>query len=262
MKDLVVKHKGDVLRLKYLEWDTKFFGMNSYALDLKGTKIRGSKGKDLLKKKVLDAISESFVTAKIPVNASENLVDLLFDMGFKYIDTQVTLEYFKKTIGINAFESEKDIGDILIEKVKKIPVDAYKLGKCYSKSRFHLDSSISAEKADKIWVDYIRNFKLSSKRQLFAARLKNKTVGGIFVEQHKEGNKKISCLFSVSVLKEHRGKDLGKSLLLYALKWCLKNSDVVIVGTQSQNDGALSFYLKNGFTKIRDVKLILHKKSG
>lgn len=255
MSDLVIKDNQNSIRLRHLKWDTGFFGVRSFCLDASGLKIKRNSPE--FRDKVRASLPDTFVTAKIPLNCKKGLIDFLFGTGFEFINVEITLQFAGKM----ACAPHRNLSGIIIEKAKRVPSDAYLLGREFCFTRFHSDKNISRRKADLVWVNYIKNFNLNSSRHLFTARAKDMTVGGIFVEKAVKGRETITRLSSVSVKRACRDKGVGTSLLKCALEWCRRNSRVILVGTQLDNVAALDFYIKNGFSKIYDTRLVLHRWS-
>ncbi|UCC95961.1 MAG: GNAT family N-acetyltransferase [Candidatus Omnitrophota bacterium] len=258
MRDIVVRDKNNQIRLKFLKWDTQFFGLKSFAVDTQRTNINRSY-QNLLRK-TIPRMHSTFVSAKVPVGFSQTLIDFLFDLDFRYIGTAILLEYVP-----NSDVASRDIPcitdkGVIIEKATGVPKDAHMLGNEFKFSRFHLDKNISQRKADAVWVSYIRNLKLSSKELLFVARYKHTAIGAVVAKQYvsKKGEK-ISNLFFVAVKRQYQKKCIGSQLIRYAIEWCTHRSDVITVGTQARNIKALNFYIKNGFARVRETAMILHK---
>jgi len=200
--------------MKYLKWDSEFFGIDSY----------------LYENDDLKNLPNGFITAKIDSNNYE-LVYKLQNYGFKYINTEIILEAFKDdTIPFYKVEIlEKNLPDI---------------GDVFSYSRFHLDPH-TKDKADLLWREYIKNFKVTDQNKAFGIKIDNKIVGLILTKQNN--------LFFVAVDKNYQNQKVGSSLLSFAKNYF----GYVTVGTQINNP-ALFFYQKNGF-KIKKSKIILHR---
>ena len=62
----------------------------------------------------------------------------------------------------------------------------------------------------------------------------------------------------IAVNEQHRSLKIGKQLLAYVFNYSVsKNVEFVTVTTQNKNQGALNFYLKNGFS-INKTTYIYH----
>lgn len=257
MKELFIKDKGNVIKFKFLKWDTAFFGVKSFLLDLKGTRI--NKIRKGFSRAALKAIPRSFITAKVPLSYPQKFINFLFDIGFRYIDTELILGYVGKRDFPDYSSTVLSIKGITLYKAKKIPKDAFLLGREFSFTRFHLDPNIPGRKAELLWENFIRNFKLSNMQSLYCAEFKNETIGAIFVKRYLQQDKRISNLFLVSVKNKYRNKNIGSRLIQYALKHLVGPSEKIIVETQARNLGAVNFYIKNGFLRLYEARLILHR---
>jgi hypothetical protein len=204
--------------MKYLEWDSKFFDIPSYLFE---------------NEKDLENLPNGFVSVKIDIN-NRDLINKLLQKGFYFINVEVILEYKGKKVNYNNLK--------IIEIKENKNLDYEKLGNVFKYSRFHLDKHIS-NKADLLWVEYLKNFKISEKNKMYAIKY-HKKIEGIFLI--KENN-----LFFVSVSKQNIG--LGSELM----RFLKSNYEYIITETQINNP-AINFYIKNGF-KIKENKMILHR---
>jgi len=201
--------------MKYLKWDSEFFGIDSY----------------LYENDDLDNLPNGFITAKIDSNNYE-LVYKLQNYGFKYINTEVILG------------AKKDNFDFLykVETLKdNLPIN---IGNVFYYSRFHLDPN-TKNKANLLWTEYVKNFKVNDKNKAFGIKKDNKIVGLILTKRNN--------LFFVAVDKNYQFQKIGSNLVNFAKNYFGN----VNVGTQINNP-ALFFYQKNGF-KILKSNIILHR---
>ncbi|MFA5147264.1 MAG: GNAT family N-acetyltransferase [Candidatus Omnitrophota bacterium] len=258
MKDLTITDKGNRLRFKFLDWDTRFFGVNSFTLDARGLVLRPDSGR-FLARSLRSLKGPSFVTAKIPDDAPRHVIDLLSDAGFRYMNTEVTLEYVRRPEdGLTG----RIPGGLSIEKASVMPRDAYLLGKEFRLTRFHMDENITRAKSDGVWTEYIKNFRPGRASHVFIAKARHETAGIILVNRSAQEGEYVNNLFFVAIKKKFRAKGAGRALIRRSLKWCAGQGGTVTVGTQANNVGALNFYMKNGFTKVRGTKTVLHRWSG
>lgn len=254
MKDLIINSGPNRLKLRYLKWDSDFFGLDSYLLDAGDSNV--SRPCDEFENIAKREMGRSFIAAKIP-HAAGDLTALLFNLGFNYINTEITLRYDGQDISNESVIT--DTGRISLEKTDSLPEGVHDLGKEFAFSRFHSDKNIAKDKADLLWVSYIKNFRPSRDRHLFIAKYGAETIGSVFVCQEESNGKRISNLFLVSLKEQYRGKEIGSAMIRYAADWCARESDIVVVETMLNNLRAVNFYLKNGFSRIIDSKLILHR---
>jgi len=204
--------------MKYLEWDSKFFGIDSYLFEDESD---------------LDNLKKGFITAKIDIN-NQYLINKLLKKSFYFVNIEVVLKYKGELVEYNF--------DDVIEVKENKNLDYEKLGSVFKYSRFHLDIN-TKNKADLLWIEYLKNFKIDDKNKMFAIKLNNK-IEGVFLV--KENN-----LFFVSILKRNIG--LGSKLIEF-----LKSKYNYLITETQLNNKAINFYIKNGF-KIKESKMILHR---
>jgi GNAT superfamily N-acetyltransferase len=246
-KDIVLQDDGALYYFRYLDWDTEFFGLPSYSLDTENSTIVAN---PVVADSIDTQLSGAFVTAKIDTSKDYGIVDFLMQSGFQYIDTEVTLEYH----GIpDASILRDNIAIAKFEDNKRLPYE--NLGAVYSLTRFHTDPHINSEKADQLWVNYLKNYIPDNQHHIFAAIVKNEVAGVILVDVDESS----AILSFVSVRQRYQGQGIG-SLLLQKVIGNFKEK-CMTVGTQVKNIGALNFYIQNGFYMIRHTKTILHRWS-
>lgn len=230
---------------KYLKWDSDFFGRACYLLDISKSKFTPSKE---IKIQIEDKFKKSFITAKIDTQTDYSITYFLQKCGFYYVDTEVELKLTKQLeMGVEDtrfhFE-EKSINSDL-------PYD--ELGSVFEDTRFHTDPNIANLKADALWINYIKTYKLTPNNRMFVAYLEDKACGIILSNVYNDK----TVVFFVSVLKEFQNKNIGSAIMRYSLKQL--GSDHVYTETQIKNLKALNFYIKNGFSLINKTMTILHR---
>ncbi|RKX93179.1 MAG: hypothetical protein DRP84_08885 [Spirochaetes bacterium] len=222
--------------MKYLEWDTKFFGRPSYLIEGR---------EDIL---TIDSIGKSFITAKVDMGD----VDFIFDLqkkGFVFIDVEVSLKFHIKYSEIINYCRNIDC---VVKSVKvNTGLPYLELGSAFHLTRFHMDPNIASGKANELWISYLRNFLPNENRKMYVTYLGEKAVG-VILSTRQEG---IAVISFMAVLPEYRGKGIGSQLIAYVVR---DNNYEVITGTQSRNIPALNFYINNGF-RIYKTKAVLHR---
>ena len=258
MKDLCVRHKGNKLYFNFLKWDTEFFGVKAYALNINKSKISSCDAS--LKKLLLEASPKvSFITAKLPGDASPETIGLfLGHLGFKYIDTAAMLLLKRKVFPgiLCGFEYPTKICVKKIEKNRGLPYS--ELGSAFRFTRFHRDSRIGIKKANQLWIEFIKNFTPNQRNHMFIAQINNKVVGVALLQENNGGKGKIAELCFLSVIKGYQGRGVGSGLIKEARTWCLKKGVDMLAGTQLKNIKALNFYLQNGFL-VKSIAIVMHK---
>lgn len=249
-RDIRLEADGAVYYFRFLKWDTAFFGRNCYVLDADNSRLLPSaKMRDMIAGK----LKNSFVTLKIAAGSDNKLLAFLQTIGFVYIDTEITLKYDG--------EKAKDLTAIpgvrMLELKKNKGLPYGELGGVFRYSRFHSDTRIPKEKANLLWIDYIKGFRPSKTKRMFIAKCHNEIAGAVLANLSGDGRS--ASLFFVAVLKRFQGKGIGSSLLRYAAKKF--GTAELTVGTQAKNVAALNTYIKNGFSVVKETKIIFHRWS-
>jgi GNAT superfamily N-acetyltransferase len=244
-KDITITAKNSTYYFRFLAWDTNFFGIPSYLLDTKKSNMQVHTG---IVFQIKTRFDNTFVSAKVDAALDYRIFSLLFESGFQYIDTEITLQHLQSTAR-STFDKK-----IIIKRLRRnegLPYE--KLGTVYSLTRFHTDPHIPAKKADQLWVHYLRNFILDDHHQMLAAYLNNDIAGIILIES-ADIHARISF---ISVRKCYQNMNIG-SLLLQEVARNFKEKPL-LAGTQIKNVKAINFYIRNGFSKIYSTKTILHR---
>ena len=181
--------------MKYLNWDSEFFGIDSYFID----------------KPYYDELPKGFITAKIDINEVK-YINYLLQNGFYFVLNEIVLEC--KDFNISSY-------DIKIKEIDSLAID-YNF---FTQTRFHLDKNLK-EKADLLWNNYLKTFKNKPNRHILVA-LDNQKIIGIFLFE------KIDFIYLsfVYIDENYRNKGIGKALMNEIKKYKLK----IITGTQLQN---------------------------
>jgi len=247
-KDIRLEADGAVYYFRFLEWDTDFFGINSYVLDVDKSKLLPS---PKIKELIAGSIKDSFVTLKIATSLDKDLLAFLQALGFNYIDTEITLEYNEKF----ARHGAEAAGVRVLEMKKNPGLACDELGGVFRHTRFHSDVHIPKEKADGLWINYIRTYRPSKTKRMYVAECDGETAGAILAGQSEDGRS--ANLFFVGVLKRFQGRRVGSALIRYVSDK-LKDAELT-VGTQGKNIPAINFYIKNGFSIVHATKIIFHR---
>lgn len=247
MQDIVIEAGGGRLHFRWLEWDTAFFGRPSYILDAERSLLRAAPGLD---SGLADALRGAFVTARLDSAAAPELFLLLQSCGFYYVDTSVTLRFDEKSPAPSLPEDR----DVTVEELHGnggLPYEA--LGSVFTMTRFHFDPHVGRERADRLWVEYLRNFRPSTERRLFVARCGGETAGAMALVAREED----LVLSFVSVLDGHRGRQVGARIVREIVS--RRDGKDLLTETQVRNVAALNFYIKNGFRQVRATRTVLHR---
>ena len=244
-KDIVLRHHGDSYHFRYLEWDSNFFKRPCYMFDVENSNITKS---GTIDDQIQTRLNGAFVTVKINSSYDYNFVQNLQKSGFRYIDTEVTLEFSEKP---KTLEYNDAIQIIKPDCKMDLPYEA--LGSVYSMTRFHTDPHISGDKADLIWVNYLKNYVIDDYHRMYVALVHGEVAGVVLVNIEKEQ----VMLFYVAVMSSYQNSGVGKQLVQKVVS-DYKDS-TIRTGTQVKNVRALNFYIRNGFSKIYKTRTVMHK---
>lgn len=241
--DIVCETKKGLLIFRFLEWDTNFFGKPSYIIDF--SRYSSAPDKSILffiEKKFHNA----FITGKVGSQSDPLWLEVLQKSGFYYLTTEVALE---KEEHFDCSDSEY----VVMELHENLGLPYDEFGQTFSKTRFHLDGNIGKEKANALWTSYIKNYKPTDLSKIFVAFYNGKMVGTILVNL----NGKDALFFYVAVLDAFRGKGVGSAMINCISKQFINFN--IITETQVSNIRAMNFYIKNGFTRIKNAYTVMHR---
>jgi GNAT superfamily N-acetyltransferase len=244
--DIIISKGLAKYYFSYLEWDTNFFKKTSYMLDMNKSHLAVEES---LIENINKQLKNCFVTVKLPTSINPDILYFLQQCGFYYIDTEVILQTNTK---IN-FMTKNTV--TIVQKNINENLPYQQLGQNFHLTRFHTDINIDNYLADELWIQYLKNYKISSTNLMFIAEVNNETVGVILVNIDKSQN--IATLFYVSVLKEFTGQGIGKNLINYVLNYC-KNY-TIRTETQIKNIQAFNYYIASGLNKINSTYTVLHR---
>jgi len=243
--DISLRYDEDSYLFRYLDWDSNFFKRPCYMFDVDKSHItKPAKIVDLIQTK----LDGAFVAVKIVSSYDCNFVQALQKSGFRYIDTEITLEFGEKP---RVFEHNNTIKIIKQERNEDLPYE--KLGSVFSLTRFHSDPYIPSDKADLIWVNYLKNFVINETHHMYVALVQGEVAGVVLVNIEK---KKI-MLFYLVAMSSFQNAGVGTKLV----QEVVLNSEGSAIQTETQvkNLRALNFYIRNGFTKIYSTCTVMHR---
>lgn len=244
-KDIFLRDGEDSYHFRYLEWDSNFFALPCYIFDDENSNRANS---DKIAGQIQTRLNGAFVTVKIDSSHDYHFIQALQKSGFRYIDTEITLEFDKKP---NARQCTNAIEIIKPDCNKGLPYD--ELGSVFSLTRFHSDPHISSNKADLLWVNYLKNFVIEDARHMYVALFNGEVAGVVLVniEQRQV------MLFYVSVISSFQNAGVGAKLIQEVVS--RYEGLTIRTGTQVKNLGALNFYIRNGFSKIYKTRTVMHR---
>jgi len=245
MQDIVVKDGAGRLHFKWLEWDTDFFGRPSYILDLERSALVASPE---LERALRESLEGAFAAARFDNATAPEVLMLFQGSGFYCVDTELTLGYEATAAPVGPPDPSVQVEEV--RKNEGLPYDH--LGKVFSLTRFHYDPHIGKERADRLWVEYIRSFRPSPQARLYVARCGGEAAGCVTVLTRGPSR----VLSFVAVLDGFRGRKVGAALLRAA------SADLGGAGflteTQARNITAINFYIRNGFRRMEKTSVVMH----
>ncbi len=221
-----------------LKWDTDFFGYKV--------------GKLLLNDNNLDEnllINNDFKLIYLFCNEPLS-GDLVKKHNFFLSDEKIDLITNVSNLTFNKFENENLVElTILDDNLLDLTFQSGHF------SRFKIDSNFKNNEFETLYTAWIEQ-SISHKNadKVIGFSINNKVVGFItFVLKNN-----MFDIGLIAVNEQHRSLKIGKQLLAYVFNYSLsKKVDFVTVTTQNKNQGALKFYLQNGFS-INQTTYIYH----
>jgi dTDP-4-amino-4,6-dideoxy-D-galactose acyltransferase len=221
-----------------LKWDTDFFGYKVGTISLNDNNL----DENLL-------LNNDFKL--IYLFSKESLSeDLVKKHNLFLSDEKIDLILNVSNLNFNNFENEN-----LVELTK---LDDNLLDLTFQSghfSRFKIDSNFKNNEFERLYTAWIeQSITHKNADKVIGFLINNKVVGFItFVLKNN-----MFDIGLIAVSEQHRSLKIGKQLLAYVFNYSVsKNVDFVTVTTQNNNQGALNFYLKNGFS-INQTTYIYH----
>lgn len=233
------KLEGENFRGKALAWDTKYFGVDSASVSLRG--VINQEGQ----RQILNFCKEyEFITIRNINNRKEN--NHWIGMSTKAVLMDMNIQ-FEKTIK-NAIEYK----DNFMEVYEKCPRNEEVLRiaqRGFLYSRFFNDEKIPKNLSKDIYFHWTEGSFKKENRFFILVRRQEKVAGFILFSIHKTS--KTAIIELISVDEEYRGQKVGKSLILGMESYISKNGvNKIKVGTQVDNIPAIEFYVSAGFHYI------------
>ena len=244
-RDIVLAGEQGVYFFKYLAWDSRFFGCPCYRLESKHSRLTASSDMvSLIKSKLKGA----FVTAKINTALDYRVPSIFMEGGFRYIDTEITLEAPPGDL-----PSQQDSAIRIAGPEPKLSLPCEELGSTFSMTRFHTDPNIKPEKANRLWINYLKNYTIDDHHPMHAALVKDE-VAGVVLANIKPTH---VMLFFVAVRPEFGSQGIGSLLVRHVIG--RYRGRPIRTETQVKNHQAINFYIKNGFKTVRATHTVLHR---
>ena len=239
---------NDRFSLKFLEWDTEFFGVNSAKLVLKNEILN----KDI--ESIENRISLNGYEFVTVVNENNNAHNnkLIYKLGDVFLaDVNVQFEKCMNAMELECDENlggNEDEGKVVVSNNVSFNEDMLDISQSEFKySRFFVDRNLI--NSDDVYLEWTRN-SFGREDKFFACYEKENRADGfvIFSFEDKESSLRIEL---IAVRSEVQGNGIGSVLLRSIEEYASRNLvHSIRVGTQLDNIRAQNFYIKNGFKHI------------
>lgn len=200
-----------------------------------------------------EAIAKSsvFLYSKIPTTSVES-AQFLERKGFYLVDTNVTFEKDLITSApLEISETSYSVRDATPSDESQLVALARQ---SFSQTRFHLDSRISADCANTIKAEWVRNFFKGKRGNRMVVAVQDGKICGFLQLLFSEEN--VLTIDLIGVDAEHRRKNIARNMILFAEKPRNK-FEKMRVGTQIVNIGSIRLYEGLGF-KLVSSEYVFH----
>jgi GNAT superfamily N-acetyltransferase len=244
-----------------LDWDSRLFGFTAARLDrFTATGLRTAERLQTVLSAFLDKCRERGVRHLIARVGAEELdaIHTLERNDFELLDGVQTF-----SLRLESRPSDPSDGDFTIrlsqpgdeEQVAAIARTAYVY------DRFHADSMLSAEQADRVHEEWMRNScRGLAADAVFVAASGDRVIGYVTCKIDRDTQAGVIVL--VATLKEFRGRGVARQTTQRALQWFWDHDvRMVEVGTQLRNVEAGRVYENAGF-RLTNVSLTFRKDLG
>lgn len=226
--------------IKFLDWDTNFFGIKSAKIYLYDELCNDDikKIKEIVKEKGYE-----FITIQNCGNIEQNNVLMANFEGAFLAD--VNIQFEKKLDRSKKIENKENV--CIKEKYEKDENIVNIAKKAFTDSRFLIDSKL--RRGNEVYVQWVSNSFEKQNKFFCTYREDKKTKGFILFSIEKD--KKSIFLELIAVDKDSKSKGIGTSLIKQLENFAIENKiEYIRVGTQLNNLNAQNFYEKNGFKHI------------
>lgn len=191
-----------------------------------------------------------FIYTKVSTDFT-NRVACLESLGFDLIDTCVT---FDKQISEQTAPTprNKHLVRFAVPEDKEQVVELARGNFRYS--RFHLDPLISEESANRIKMEWVRNYFAGLRGDQMIVSLVGKEVAGFLLILYQSSARLVIDLIAVD--ERFRGRGLAKDMIAFA-EHAYPSFSQLVVGTQVSNIPSLRLYEKMGF-QICATQYVFH----
>ena len=190
-----------------------------------------------------------FIDAKVNSQDVKTIIKLQ-ELGFQCID--INIQFYKK---LSIPPLRKESSSLTYADKKDEFLIRELSAKSFTKSRFYKDPNIKDSIASNIKKEWVANFFRGLRgNSMIVAKDKNKLFGFLLSLKKNECETFID-LIAVNPMKRKLG--IAKSMINFLFEELENNKEVIKVGTQIDNIGAINLYTSMGF-KILSSNFIFH----
>jgi len=227
--------------LKYLKWDSDFFGFKIGRMDIKCL------DKATFSKHLSDIKEQSYKLVYFFVDPDDQISNKnLIDSGASLVDQKIIFEIDLNYIKCIKPEQQNihqiDINSSFnLERLEAIALQ------CGEYSRFYIDKNFGYELYARLYKEWLhKSIKKDIADQVFIYEENDLLTGFISVsKKEKEGNIGLLCVDKMS-----RGKSIGKKMIYTVFDYLIQKDIMKVnVATQLNNISGCNFYKNVGFTQ-------------
>ena len=253
------------LKCAFLDWDTKFYGFNSFNIDnIVVNRLIDRYSQNKVLTKLFEYLNEylyknnaQFSSLKIN-NCESNIISIAQNFYYKFILTWH--EGFLKTDKLN--KNNKIVGNF--GPIKEEEVDFFSKLACksyYSGGRFYSDPYFNNNKVNEMYESLVKS-SYKNKDIMLVYRYENDPAGLFICKSIQEI--KLNTIIKIAPLRfllvdtKFREKGIGINIFKETLNYLKKISDIITTGLESHNLKSLNIHNKFGF-KYNYTYSVFHK---
>ena len=234
--------------IRYLQWDSDFFGLSVASLD--GGHLQAETSKVAFDWCIKEKIRCLYFLAN---GRDSQTLQYAYKAGFKFVDVRVEMEFdFRNLQKTHAPSLEIKP----VTKVVELGCIQTLARKSHTDSRFFKDLNFDRIKCEKLYEEWIdRDFEKGNVLGFFPDDREN--IKGYITFTMESSD--VARIGLIALEDQFRGQGVGAELLniTIAMSKKLKTKKLIVV-TQATNTSALRLYEKAGF-RISDTKIWFHK---
>jgi ribosomal protein S18 acetylase RimI-like enzyme len=243
-----VKNPSKQPLVRYLQWDSDFFGLSVASLD--GGHLQAETSKVAFDWCMKEKIRCLYFLAN---GTDSQTLQYAYKAGFKFVDVRVEMEFDLRNL------QKTQVPSLEIKPVtKRVELGCIQTlaRKSHTDSRFFKDLNFNRTKCEKLYEKWINSD--FERGNIFGFFPDEKEIVKGYITFTME-SLAVARIGLIAVQNHYRGRGVGSELLNKTIATSRKlNAKKIIVVTQATNTSAIKLYEKAGF-RISDVKLWFHK---